>query len=1345
MKKASNVRLSLRKLFIAMIAVGPIAVLPSSLLAAVPPTAPFTATSGTATWTAAGSGATIQSTDKAVLVWNDDAFNIATGETFNFSFTVPSNGVVLNKVGYLTTGALAVADDAIIDGTLSSTGRVFVLANGNITVGGGANVITIGGLFLSTLQEANDLTFTTDGKLALTGAATGNITIGNATNSPTIFGGLEAVGGAIISHRANVSGDYILRSVTAASGIDIAQSGAVSISGNFGVTTNNGPITGTNGVTVGSAAGNQTTTLSTGASGNSPITLGNAANDFEIVSITAPGTNGDVTLADANIITLGTSAIGGDLTVSATGTLNTNSIATNGALTIGGAAAFTTTTGNSNVNIGNNSTIVGALTATTTNSSVTVNTAGPLTAAAIKVGTGNRAGINLTAQTGVLAISGALDAIGSGTASQNINLTGGSINQTGAISLTAATGSVVAYNATAGGITIGGAVTAPRVTANSATAGGAIGQSAVITTTNATATSTFNAGTGTITLNGMNAFAANQVIQLTGSTVALTNTAATTIGTTNTTGSLTLNTGANALKLGTGVGVGTGGQNITVGGVLNATTTGASITDGDYSRFNVFGGVNLNSGGSDVILDAATAIGSLAPSVQLGRIDINAGVGNVTVSESTTLNLGTITGANLTAASTGGGIVDSGVTTLGGGGIATFTVPAAQAVLIDSPGHNLPIVNVIGGNDNSILVGATSSLGNMTAVNGNLTFASTAGVPIALGSAGTGAASVVGNLIVNSGGTINLTGNTSVTGNLSLTAADTGASSISDAGGGKLLVTGVSTVMSLGSVDLTAGANDFNSVVLNGIAGITEIYDINNLSVSGNAGASAVDVRAGSSPGAIVAPWALTLGNLNVNSLDARAGTGGGTTLSGTVTQLSGTSIHVENMANFQTVDANIIVGNNGNSFGRVQATVVTPTASRTVTIVEDSTLKLGTISSRGNTTITSRFGSILEDTTAAVTTTNNGTLTLRAVNGSVLIGNTTHTAGVTTGNLTAVVIDAPNGTAAVITDNQLALGAINANSLIVTATNNITQTAAAKVFGAASFNSTSGNIVVGNVGNNFGRVSLTLGHAARNITVSEGGTLNLGTVSMPGASTGNFTATSAGGDIIDTGLGGVRPGGTIVAGVPNPGTGVVTLVASNGNIILDDPTTEFVTGGGVVFNAQNVTLSLLGQSTLWLGSANASSVANNLTVTSAIGSIANAGALNIAGSASFQTGIGNITVTQPANHFGTVRFLGNQVSISQVNDMNLVRGSAAIGPAQLTSTGSYMTVADGVGVVSFGNTVSLSAASSITLPDAVQAVGQMTVNAAGTKDLSALSISGDLGGLTPVNLGTGTFVPPLP
>jgi hypothetical protein len=1293
-----------------------------------------------------GSSATLQLSDKSVLVWNNAAFNIAAGDTYNF--TLPSGGAVLNKVGYQSNGQLAAADDAIINGTLFSTGRVFVLANGNISIGDGANITTVGGLVLSTRVESSDFSFTTGGNLTFTGNGTGNVTIGAPTAAliaPTISGNLEAVGNTIVSNRANITGDAIYRSITNST-VDLAITGDLGVSGNLTVITNNGAISATNAIISGNATGNQTASFSTGASGNASVTLDNPANDFEWLTVAAPGTNGTVEIADANIITLGASTVGGNLQVNATGTANSNAIATNGALAVTGTSNFTTATSNSAINVGSNSTFTGAVNATATggNAVITINASGNLSLGNVDAGTGNRSGINATASGGVLTISGALSAIGNGTHSTNITLTGGSIVQNGTISLTAADNGNVSYNATTGGISIANTVTAPRVVANSSTANGAITQSAAITTGNTTATSSFNAGTGNITLNSANALAAGSTLQLTGGTVGVTNTNHTVIGTSNVTGNLTLALAANNnLELGTGSG--TAAQHIIVGGVLTASTSGTgTITDGNYTQFNIFGGMNLTTAGGDVTLDTATANGGLAPNVQFGQVNVNAGAGMVSVAESTSLNLGNITGASLAARSVGGGIVDSGNISVGAG-TANFTVSATQAVMLDGTNHTIGAVNIIGGTDHAVTVGSATRLGNATAVPGNLTLTSVSGNNVTLGDALGGSVSV-GNLVVNSGGAILVDGGVVVTGTANLTAADTGLASIADTDTtGRMQVAGVTTLSSAGSINLDGG-QDFSSIMLNGVSGNTTVLDLNNVSISGNA-TGAVNITAGANSvvGVIAAPWALTLGNLNAGSLDARAQDGGGG-ISGTITQLAGTSMHIENTTAFTTEDANIIIGNNGNSFGRVQISAGTSNA-RTVTLVEDGTLKLGNWTARGSTSATSRFGSIIEDSTANVNITNNGTLTLNAVNGSILLGNTTHTVGTTTGNLTAAVINAPSGAAAVITNNQIALGNVNANSLTVTATGgtgNITQTQPLKVFGSSTF-VTVGNIVLSNTSNNFGRVSLTTSGVAKNITITEGSTLNLGAVSMPASSTGNFTATSAGGDIIDTGLGGVRPGGTVAS----PGSGIVTLSALNGNIVLDDPTTDIPTGlggGGVVFNGQNVTIAVLGQANLVLGSANLSSVAGNLTVTSATGNITNSGDLNIAGQASFQTGNGNITLGQSGNRFGTLRFIGNQVSISQVNDMNILKGSTAIGPAQLASTGSYVTIApDGSGVVSFGNTVGISASSSITLPDALQAVGQLTVNAAGTKDLSALSKAGDLNNLDPVNLGTGTYIPPQP
>ena len=108
MKKAAQVSFSLRKLFIAMLAIGPVAVLPSSLWATLPASTSFSVTNGSATVTSSSGVATINASDRSVLVWgfqNSTAtqvlgsFNIGVGETYNFALPArtDADGVLPEK------------------------------------------------------------------------------------------------------------------------------------------------------------------------------------------------------------------------------------------------------------------------------------------------------------------------------------------------------------------------------------------------------------------------------------------------------------------------------------------------------------------------------------------------------------------------------------------------------------------------------------------------------------------------------------------------------------------------------------------------------------------------------------------------------------------------------------------------------------------------------------------------------------------------------------------------------------------------------------------------------------------------------------------------------------------------------------------------------------------------------------------------------------------------------------------------------------------------------------------------------------------------------------------------
>lgn len=212
-------------------------------------------------------------------------------------------------------------------------------------------------------------------------------------------------------------------------------------------------------------------------------------------------------------------------------------------------------------------------------------------------------------------------------------------------------------------------------------------------------------------------------------------------------------------------------------------------------------------------------------------------------------------------------------------------------------------------------------------------------------------------------------------------------------------------------------------------------------------------------------------------------------------------------------------------------------------------------------------------------------------------------------------------------------------------------------------------------------------------------------------------------------------------------GTGLVSLNAANGNITLDDPTTEFPTSAGIVFNAKNVVLSPLGSANynVVLGAAGQTATAQNLSVTSALGTIGNNGPLTISGDASFQTATKAITLTNSGNAFGTVRFSGGAVSITEADDIQLVSGSSATGAAAFNSVNGGITIVNRGGVITLNSTGLFTAVGAITLPKLIQAAGTLTVSSAGTKDLSALSLSSDLGGKAPLFIGTGSNVDPKP
>jgi hypothetical protein len=1015
-------------------------------------------------------------------------------------------------------------------------------------------------------------------------------------------------------------------------------------------------------------------------------------------------------------------------------------------------------------------------------------------------GSGN---VALTA-TGNVLITGVMSPV------KDVTISGLTINSTSSGSIgnstgtTPGTANVVTLTAT------GGNVTLPSITANSLTvnaSGGSITQGAGILTLGssvANATATLNA-TGNILLDNLNSMT-NLTVTAGGNTVNLTNIGKdTTIANATVAGGLTILTGnaagtgaaagssgLGAVKLGTGGG--TARSNITVGGNLTIVTNNALVTDDNGAFQQIGGSVNVTAGLASAVVSAGNVTFNAASAGEggTGRYGQFNVIGNrVNIQENTSLNLGTITANNLTTNSTAGDVLINGVTTVAGatsmrassGGIiegssgSVLLSGASTWNTSNSFGTNLStttnsfgsLVTIQNGGTNIIVSGS-----NINFTPGNVTSGS---VTINTVNVATGTVTLNGvnnfnsnDLRINSVGPIIIAGSNTdrpLIRNLTLNTTDTSATSISQSW--PVTVNGTMTITSAGGVALSNVTNNITgNVILNNVAGNAEIVSSRNLTISGNVvGTLTAVAGTGNSaqPSSFSNPWNLILGNLNVGALNAAALNGfpltAGTTpfsvgagnvtssegFSGNITQASNARLHSDNAATFVTYGGNIVVGNNGNSAGRVSffttGNLSTSPASLiqgNVTYVEDPTVRVGSIVTSGGVTITSRFGSILEDSIGTMFN-DNGGLALNAPNGSIALGGLTN-GGLTTGpNLSSVTINT-TGSAAIASSTNLTLGATAANSLTVTA-NSIAQSAPLNIFGLSTFNATN-SIALTDSGNNFGPVAINVTNPTFNATVSvtEASTLNLRTVNVA-AGSGNIALTSLNGDIIDTGLGGVRLGGNATS----TGTGIVNLAAASGNIVIDDPTSDINTTSGVVFNANNVTLSVLGSnvSTLFLGNATqTANAAGNLTVSSALGNIQSLGRVTSGGTAYFQAsnpGAGQITVVNGG--FALLKFYGQRVTITESGNMDIVTGSASFGPADLTSGGSIGITNVGGGLVTFGSTVNLTASGNITLPKLVQSVGLMRLSHTGTANLSLLSITQDLGGVTPVDLGTGPYVPP--
>jgi len=438
----------------------------------------------------------------------------------------------------------------------------------------------------------------------------------------------------------------------------------------------------------------------------------------------------------------------------------------------------------------------------------------------------------------------------------------------------------------------------------------------------------------------------------------------------------------------------------------------------------------------------------------------------------------------------------------------------------------------------------------------------------------------------------------------------------------------------------------------------------------------------------------------------------------------------------------NITVNKGGDNFGGITADVK-DNDSKTITLVESGTSKLVSINATGKKTtinLTSANGSIIEAAGAVLKSGDTSKLlTLTANNGSIVID---QPATNTFAGPVGLVTGTGNATFASNVDTILGNISVSSGGLSVDVTNtggkSITQAAGStayvygQVYAAAAL---AGDITLNGNSNRFGAYAMKTGSG--NITVTENTTINLQSIST----TGNLTLTSNNGSILDS-TNASLPVGYANSVVNNGATSVALFSAPLGSITLALPASDYKTVGFTTPNNVSVVDSI--GSTILTGS----TVGGTFDVTNtASNSITQSGGpLLITGNTSFTAAGGGINLPNTANQFGGIRFTAGAAgaTINELSTMNLRSGSSVTGTgaAILNSGASFIT--SGTGGSSFTGNLAITAQGTIT-PGAgsLLVVGTLSVNSPSTKDLSALSKSGNLVNQDPVNSGTGAYIPP--
>ncbi len=1194
-----------------------------------------------------------------------------------------ANSLTLDASSNLSSGAIQL--NAGITGSNSSANLILQSGAGGIA-SNASGVINMGG----------SVALNTTGVIAMAGAMTagGNITLVNSTSAT--FGAVSADTVALSAASGTVTfgGNLVAQNLTTTSSVtNVSLTGAVNTIANAvnfnntgtlqigdastdSTTFNGGVNTNAVGSTV-SLAGTVKTTNGSASFGNTVTlmnqTVLNSSGTLSIGNVT--GGSNNLTINSGDLVTLNSINTTETLMVNSGGAINQQT-----GVIVAGAVNLSAATGIGNTSILN--TQSANITALTQSGNVNVSNTDQSSPVAVNLNVASGAGdINFVQNN-----STALNIAGLNTANGSIAVTFANVSNVSVIgNVTAAgAGSDVSFvrtntstvdnfnvvnaniNATdvlsvnlggnGGNIITSGSSVLTANTVNLTASGGVTANTAaaninVNTWTGSVAiANTYNSGTTVNIVDAADPDSSNDSFSQTGSDVTFSG-----ISNANSNGSLQI-TGSNNVSF-SGTLVTGGSLNVTARNNIDAT-----------SALNVTGTASFNSNvaGNILLNNASNALGTVAFTTSSGNV-------SVVSSNSLTVACSSIAG-NFTA-NTSGQIGQSGVLTVTG--TSNFVAGANQVVYVDNTSNlfggavsanarTSTLKGVKIGNDQAIVLGSISvgSDGVQVVANGTITqtgailstggpstFTAGAGNDIILNNSGNLFGNHVGftnskNVTLVDSGAVALWNTTAISGFLDVKAQsitqgvsqtlDVAGSATFNATAGAITLTNTSNTLNTVSLAATAGATIVNNQTLTlGESKITgalaanvsngDIVQTGALNVSGAATFNATggsNVTLGNTSnvfgGSVTFASAGTLNNVTVaDSTDFDIGalsvsnTLNVTSAGGNITN-SGALI--ANAATFTAVNKNVTVNNAGNNFGTVGFT------AGNVTVVDSNGLNLSTSVITGALSATATAGDITQAGSVNATT-----ATFTAVGNNVTLDNASNDfgkVGFTAGNVTVVDGSGLNISASTIT------GTLSASAI----SGGITQNGLLNVSGSATFNAAGGsNVTLGNTSNVFGgSVTFASAGTLNNVTVADSTDFDIGALSV----SNTLNVTSAGGNITNS--------GALIANA-------ATFTAVNKNVTVNNAGNNF---GTVGFTAGNVTV--VDSNGLNLST---SVITGALSATATAGDITQAGSVN-ATTATFTAVGNNVTLDNASNDFGKVGFTAGNVTVTDVNAINLSASS---------------------------------------------------------------------------------------